>query len=62
MNFVRSHWRTISTAMMVATALSVGGARAYAAATEDCCKPGAACCHPGAACCHHAAGASGQAG
>jgi len=53
MSFLRTNWRRISTMLMVATVISVCGYKAYAAATEDCCAPGAPCCHPGSPCCNH---------
>ena len=53
MSSLRANWRHVSTALLVATALMVGGYKAYAAATEDCCAPGAPCCYPGSPCCNH---------
>ncbi len=59
MNRLRTHWRAISTGMLVASLLGAGFfvARSYMGGDGDCCHPGAACCHPGAACCngHHGA-------
>ncbi len=54
MSWIRARWSKISTALLVATALGIGGTAAYARlAGNDCCAPGAACCKPGSPCCHH---------
>jgi len=52
MNWVRAHWRRISTGLLVAALAGVGGQQLYKTYFEDCCAPGSPCCHPGAACCH----------
>jgi len=54
LNRIRAHWSTISTLLLVAGALGLGGAKLYDYARGDCCAPGAACCHPGSPCCHGA--------
>jgi hypothetical protein len=51
MNWIRTHWSKISTAMLVTTMLGVGAVAATSYFANDCCAMGAACCKPGAACC-----------
>jgi hypothetical protein len=52
--FLRTHWRKISTVLLAATALTIGGYKAYAASNgDDCCGPGQPCCYPGSPCCNH---------
>jgi hypothetical protein len=50
--YVRAHWAKISTALVFATFLGIGGMKAYEHFSGDCCAPGSSCCHPGASCCH----------
>ena len=61
MNRLRTHWRAISTGMLVASLLGAAFFIADRYYGDDCCYPGAACCHPGAACCNgHAHGGVAQ--
>jgi hypothetical protein len=52
MNLFRSNWSRISTGLLLATLLGVGGMTAYQRLTGDCCYPGSPCCYPGSPCCH----------
>jgi hypothetical protein len=54
MSWIRSHWRNISTGLMLATLAGLGGNELYRSLRGDCCQPGAACCHPGSPCCNGA--------
>jgi hypothetical protein len=49
---IRAHWSKISTGLLLATLLGLGGLHLYDRTAGDCCKPNAACCVPGASCCH----------
>ena len=55
--WIRTNWRRVSAAMLVATLGGIGASEIYRTVHgDDCCAPGAACCHPGAPCCKgHAA-------
>ncbi len=48
---IRARWSTISTGVLLATVLGLGGVRLYEYVAGDCCGPGASCCTPGAPCC-----------
>jgi hypothetical protein len=52
--FLATHWRKISTGILLASVLGMGGVKLHAALADDCCSPGSPCCHPGSPCCHHA--------
>jgi hypothetical protein len=52
LNLIRTHWSKISTGLLLATLLGVGGMKLYGRVARDCCQPGASCCHPGSPCCH----------
>lgn len=54
---IRSRWSKISTGLLLAAFLGLGGAKLYQLLGGDCCGIGAPCCHPGSPCCHHAASA-----
>ncbi len=49
---IRTHWSKISTGLLLATVLGIGGVKLYERFAGDCCQPGASCCQPGASCCH----------
>jgi hypothetical protein len=50
--WIRTNWRRISAAMLVATLGGIGASEVYRMVRgDDCCAPGAACCHPGSPCC-----------
>lgn len=49
---IRTHWSKISTGLLLATFIGVGGVKLYERLAGDCCQPGASCCQPGASCCH----------
>jgi hypothetical protein len=51
-SFLRTHWSKISTGLLVATLLGMGGVKVYERVAGDCCQPGSACCYPGSSCCH----------
>jgi hypothetical protein len=56
LNLIRTNWSRISTGLLLATLLGVGGMTAYQRlGSDDCCHPGSPCCYPGSPCCHHAA-------
>jgi hypothetical protein len=48
---IRTHWSKISTTLLVATVLGVGGTHLYRH-FAGCCETGASCCFPGSPCCH----------
>jgi hypothetical protein len=50
----------LSTGLLLATLLGVGGFTAYRHFTGDCCQPGSPCCYPGSPCCHHGGAATAQ--
>jgi hypothetical protein len=54
LNFMRTHWRGISTGLLALTLLGAGGGELYRTLRGDCCYPGSPCCYPGSPCCHHA--------
>lgn len=49
---IRTHWSKISTGLLLAAVLGVGGTKLYQHLAGDCCAPGASCCYPGSPCCH----------
>jgi hypothetical protein len=49
--WIRTNWRRISAAVLVATLGGIGASEVYRAARGDCCVPGASCCYPGSPCC-----------
>jgi hypothetical protein len=51
--WIHTHWSKVSTGLLVATLLGVGGAKVYQHFASDCCYPGAPCCYPGSPCCAH---------
>lgn len=55
LNAIRMHWSKISTGLLLATVLGMGGFKVYQHYSGDCCQPGASCCYPGSPCCngHH---------
>ncbi len=53
LNFLRTHWRGVSTGLLALTLLGAGGGQLYRTLRGDCCYPGSPCCYPGSPCCHH---------
>ncbi len=53
LNRIRTHWSKISTGLLLATLLGVGGVKLHERLGGDCCGLGLACCYPGSPCCHH---------
>jgi hypothetical protein len=51
LEYLRTHWRLVSTGMLALTLLGAGGTTLYAATHGDCCGPGMPCCHLGSPCC-----------
>ena len=52
LSFVRRNWSRISTGLMLAALVGVGGVELHDRYAGSCCHAGAACCHPGSPCCH----------
>jgi hypothetical protein len=55
LTLIRTHWSKVSSGLLLAALLGIGGVHAYRHFVGDCCQPGASCCFPGSPCCngHH---------